>query len=303
METKEYNRLGTEWKDDDGYRCCRPDPNDPQPCCDCCYDTWTNELKEVNLEYSQVSEQAKQLAEKYKLITEQRDKLKTWLDDLEKADQLVIAVCDQFQVMSSQTEKICINSKKTVEAVGILFCMIRDLFEQVDVLLTIYNQIDNCIKCLNSEYLPEGSGIRKCLSDYLIKLQAVIKTKAELIKAIMKAVKDVNVLHEGICSDYGLVAVLDEWLDILNCLEEEKESGGKGDQGSSDCALTPKLTLPIHNDSYYQWVKDKYDADKAEAQQESKALVEINKKKESLAACQSSLTTAISQVDPKDLCK
>jgi hypothetical protein len=309
MESKEYSPLGTGWKDDDGYKCCKQDSSDT-PCCDCCYDSWTKELKEVNLEYNKVNEEAKQLSEKYKLITEERDKLKSWLDDLDKADQLVSAVCSQFQVMDSQTEKICINSEKSAHAIEILFCMIRDIFEQVDLILTIYNQIDNCIKCLNSEYLPEGSGIRKCLSTYLEKLQAVIKTRTELIKAIMKAIHDVNILHEGICSEYGLVTVLDEWLQLLNCAEESSGSGGNPGDPCADknnamknCALIPKLTLPIHNDSYYLWVKNKYEADKNEAQQESKALVEINKKKETISACQSSLTTAINEVNPKDLCK
>ncbi len=308
-----YYRLGTDWKKDPGYKCCLEDPNETPPGCDCCYDTWVKELKEVSLEYKQVSEQAAQINEKYKFIVEERDKFKVWVADLDKANDLARAVCDQFQVIGSQSDKICINSEKSVQAIEILFCMIRDLFEQLDLLLTIYNQIDNCIKCLNSEELPEGSGIRKCLAEFLKALEAVLKTRTELIKAIMKVVRDANVLHEGICSDTGLVAIIEEWLDILNCEENygasttpvdpcsNEASGGESTNGH--CKLKPILTLPICNDGYYLWVKDKYDEDVKAASDEAKNLVEINKKKEALAACQDSLTKAIAEVNPKEICK
>lgn len=312
-KTYSYDRLGTDWKDDPAYKCCTEDTNEIPPGCDCCYDTWVKELKDVSLEYKQVSEQAAQINEKYKFIVEERDKFKSWLSDLDKANDLARIVCDQFQVIGSQSERICINSEKTVHSVRILFCMIRDIFEQLDLLLSLYNQIDNCIKCLNSSELPEGSGIRKCLTDYQKALDAVLKTRTELLKAIMKVVRDANVLHEGICSGTGQVAIIEEWLDILNCDDKgsenkspldpcSNEASGGGSAGGH-CRLKPVLTLPISSDGYYLWLKDKHQEDVQAASTEAKNLVEINKKKEALAACQDSLTKAISEVNPKELCK
>jgi hypothetical protein len=308
-----YYNLGNEWKDNPAYKCCMEDPGEIPPGCDCCYDTWVKELKEVSLEYKQVSEQAAQINEKYKFIVEERDKFKVWVSDLEKANDLARAVCDQFQVIGSQSGKICINSHKTIKAIEILFCMIRDLFEQLDLLLTIYNQIDNCIKCLNSEELPEGSGIRKCLSDYQKALDSVLKTRTELVKAIMKVIRDAYLLHDGICYETGTVEIINEWLDIMNCSENcgtkttpvdpcSDEASGGGSSGAH-CRLKPILTLPICNDGYYLWVKGKYEEDFRAASEEAKKLVEINKRKEAIAACQDSLTKAINEVNPRELCK
>lgn len=315
METqKKYEVLDAEWANDERYKCCVEDPNETPTGCDCCYDTWKKELKQASLQYSQVSEEAKQISEKYKYITTERDKFKEWMDDLTKADQLAKEVCIQFQVLGSQIEKICTNSEKSVKAIGILFCMVRDLFEQIDLIVTIYNQIENCIKVLNREELPENSGIRKCLKIYLEKVEAVIKLRNELIKALMKVIRDAYVLHEGICSEYGMQATIAEWIEILHCEDDCDETDTPpidpcenpvkdNQEGLAHCALIPILTFPICNDNYYRWVKMKYNEDVKASNDVAKELVEVNKRKEGLAACRASLTAALQQVDPKELCK
>jgi hypothetical protein len=317
METTyEYTALGDSWVEDKKYKCCVEDPNDPPPSCDCCYNSWEKELKEANLRYSQISEGARQISEKYKYITTERDKFKDWLDDLIKTHQLATEVCGQFQVISAQLEKICTNSEKSVDAIEILFCMIRDLFEQIDVIVTIHNEIDACIKALNREELPEDSGIRKCLKIYMEKVDAVAKLRDELIKALMKIVRDAEVLHAGICSDFGIEVWVSEWLDILNCDEDCNNNNTNtpvedpcgeivkdANDSMKNCALIPKLTFPICNDNYYRWVKQKYEDGVQDANDVAKELVEINKQKEAIAACKSSLTAALAAVDPKELCK
>jgi hypothetical protein len=313
MEATKYVELGTDWQSDKTIECCTKTPPDPSGCCDCCYDSWVTELKKVRQDYSRVSENAKQLSDEYNLTAAERDKLKSWLDDLIKTDQLSMALCDQFAVLGSQVEKICTNAEKTVEAIGILFCMIRDFYEQVDQILIYWNQIDNCIKCLNSEDLPEGSGIRKCLKNYKDKLDALIKTRNDLLKAIMTAIATANALHAGICSDYGLDKVISDWEAILNCgstasaptdpVDPCKDMDKTETDATENCKLIPILTFPIAKDPHYIWVNDKYNKDVDETIKLAAKLVEANKKKEGLAACQSSLIEAIKQVDPKELCK
>jgi hypothetical protein len=313
MESKQYAPLGNGWETDPAIKCCIKDPNDTPPGCDCCYNGWTDELTKVKKEYNKVSEQSTQLTSHYKFTADERDKLKVWVDDLNKTDQLAKALCDQFKVMVSQTEKICINSEKSVDSIEILFCMIRDLYEQVDMIVTVWNQIDNCIKCLNSEELPPDSGIRKCLQLYLDKVNDLLKTRSDLLKAVMAAIRLAYGLHEGICSDYGLHQVVLEWKSILNCdakcgssteaADPCKEPEKNLDEKLNKCRLSPILTLPVCNDAYYIWVKKQYDADVAEANALADQLVEVNKKKESLAACKASLESAIKEVNPKDLCK
>jgi hypothetical protein len=313
MEANKYVELGTDWQTDTDIACCTTDPSDNPSGCNCCYDTWKAELKEVTREYNKLSEQSTQLTQQQTFVAGERDKLKVWRDDLEKTNLLAKILCDQFKVISSQTEKICTNTEKSSRSIEILFCMIRDLYEQTDLIITMVAEINKCIDCLKSDDLPPDSGIRKCLALYLLKAEAVIKTRIELIKSIMAAIKMTTVLDEGICSEYGFHKVITEWVDILNCDEKCSVSvapvdpcadKSKMDEESlAKCALKPILTLPVCNDSYYAWVKDKYEKDVAEANKLSDDLVEVNKKKEALAACLASLTAAIKEVDPKELCK
>jgi hypothetical protein len=315
METNEYVDLGTGWQTDPAIECCSTDPNDPGGGCDCCYNSWTDELKKVTQDYNQINEQSVQLTEHYKFIAAERDKIKVWLDDLVKADQIAKALCSQFEVMESQTDKVCINSKKTVEAIEILFCMIRDLYEQIDKIISIYNEIDNCIKALNSDDLPADSGIRKCLKMYMERVDAVVKTRNDVLKGIMASVEQAIALHEAICSEFGLQKVVEEWHTILNCDEECKDNSGTAsagpcadgqsttDESTGICVLKPILTLPICNNAHYLWVNEKYQSDVGKADDLANQLIEVNKKKESLSACKNSLDTAIKEIDAQQICK
>jgi hypothetical protein len=193
--------------------------------------------------------------------------------------------------------------------------MIRDLFQQIDLLVTYYNDILKCISCLDKEHWPENSGILKCLKAYYEKVLAVIKTRDELLKVLMKAMRDARLLHEAICSEeYGLVGTIEEWEDTFNCGEECgggsstpadpcKEQADENETAIKNCLLIPMLSFPLCNDPYYLWVKDKYDESVEDARKESEKVVAINKKKEGLAACKTSLDTAIIEVNPKELCK
>lgn len=308
MQTQEYQPLGTEWINDKKVECCKPDDGDTPPGCDCCYNTWASELEQVNSDMNRLREEAFQMDEQYNFLTGRRDKFKFWFDDLVRTDQLATVICDEFEVILSQTEKICTNSHKTVEAINILFCMIRDFYMQLDYLQTRYTDLTNCISCLNSSDLPETSGIRKCLSMYNDKLQAVITTRTDIMQAIMLAIKSANLLHFNICYPYGLQRIVVMWHERLcggiqnnpgqkHCGEEQK----KDDQ--TICVLAPILSFPIRNDPYYKWVEDHYQQDRDDAITLSQERVKINKRKEALAACQTSLIAAIKEVDPKELCK
>ncbi len=316
MQKDNYVVLGTDWQTDDAIECCTKDPGQNPSGCDCCYDNWVAELKKVKQDYGQVNEDAIQLNEHYKQVVAERDKLKSWIDDLDKADDLSRTLCNQVNIMTSQIDKICINTDKSTESIEILFCMVRDFYEQTDLLVTLYNDIMACIKCLNSDELNESSGIVKCLMMFYTKLDAVIKTRNDVIKAIMAAIRLSTLLQEEICSDFGLKEIIHEWHELLACDEEcgsttssststkEQSSGKNCEDGSTgDCKLVPILTLRVCNDPYYKEIKDRYEKDKQESVTLAGELLTINKKKEALAACQSSLIAAIKETNPKDLCK
>lgn len=309
--SSEYKPLDPNWQDDAAIKCCKENPNDNGGGCDCCYDNWVTELRTVKQKYGAVSEKARQLNDQWISSAAQRDKLKSWLDDLVLAKQLSVAVCDQFSIMASQAEKICINTEKTTEAIRILFCMIRDFFKKTDEIIDAYNYVDNCIKCIGNDLLPEGSGIRKCLKLYKDKVDALQKLTKDLLKSVMSAVSVSNGLHAGICSDYGLKYVIAEWTCKLGCNEQPCTPTPVGPcdpvtdkpDPNHPCKLLPVLKLPLSNDPYYKWVEEQYKKDIDNTDKLGADLLAANKEKESLSACQASLEQAIKEVDPKELCK
>ena len=136
--------------------------------------------------------------------------------------------------------------------------MIRDFYMQLDYLQIRYTDLTNCISCLNSSDLPETSGIRKRLSMYNDKLQAVITTRTDIMQAIMLAIKSANLLHFNICYPYGLQRIIVMWHERLcggiqnnpgqkHCGEEQK----KDDQ--TICVLAPILPSPSHDSITNGW--------------------------------------------------
>lgn len=302
----------TPWKDKIRECCDKEDPNDPRGG-DCCYDSWTEELKEVNTKYGQADEEARQLSIELTYISDRRDQLKNWYDELTEAHDLSRQICDQLEIMQDQTEKVAMNTEYAIKAIGILYCMIRDFYMQIDWIKTKYDQIFTCIRCLNDPVLVPGQGIMKCLEEYGKKLEIVIATRDELLKIAMAAIYSAYRINNNLNSEYGLQMVIEEWQTTFNCHEPCSEDGeahcrddetdlDEGEQQPDNCKLAPQLKFPICNDPYYQEIGEKYENDKDRAADLAKDLIKLNKKKESLLACKQSLEAAIKEVDPKIRC-
>lgn len=324
-----YEPLEPETWEDKIKECCQAEnPDDPKGC-DCCYDTWLAELKDVKTRYSEAEEQAKLLAAELAFISDRRNKLKAWYDELTKADELSRQLCDQIEVFIDQIGKVSANTRLAVKAIKILYCMIRDFYMQVDLIKVKYDYLINCIRCLNEPALAPGTGIVKCLEEFGKKLDVVIATRDELVKMVMAAIYQAYRIRKNIGKGYGLLVVMTEWKSAFHCDEdcaEPKDDSRQeartstaakgmaddpcGDNGDDEnpcadqsCDLEPIWHFPICNDSYYRNTERKYKKDKQCADKLSRELVELNKKKESLLSCKLSLEAAIKEVDPKMRCK
>ena len=184
-----YDDIADGWDKDTILDCCKTQPSGDPTCVDCCYDTWQDELKTVTQKYNSVVEQATQIQNKLTFITDRRNKYKTWLDELNNAQDLAVAICNQLELIAVQSDKIWYSSCKAVDAVETLFCMIRDFFMQLDLIKTQYDDIQNCITNNTDPSLVKGQGILKALDDYKAKLDIVIKLRDDIIKNIVAAVK------------------------------------------------------------------------------------------------------------------
>jgi len=316
-----YQKLPSDWDAKIKECCDKENPDDPRGC-DCCYDDWVEELKDVKVKYGAAEEKAKQLKEELALVTDRRDKLKKWYDELTKANELARAICDQLEVLLTQTGKVGINTDLAVQAIKTLYCMVRDFYMQIDYIKTIFDRLMNCIKCLNNPALAPGQGIMKCLEEYGKKLDVVTATRDELIKMLMAVIKIACRINKNIEPDFGLATVITEWKDAFNCeiscddttdpgndKAQKMQHKGQTQQQQEvasclgDCKLEPILYFPICKDPYYKCVDEQYKKDKTKAEELAKKLLEETKKKEALLACKQSLEAAIKEVNPKIICK
>ncbi len=318
-----YPTLPGDWDEKIKDCCNKENPDDPKGC-DCCYDNWQEELKDVKTKYSETEEKARQLKDQLSVVIDRRERLKNWYDELTKANDLARKICDQLEIFHTHTEKVAINTDLAVQAIKTLYCMVRDFYMQIDEIKVKYDRLQNCIKCLNNPALAPGTGILKCLEEYGKKLDALLATRDELIKALMIVIQLACRINKNIAEDYGLTVIISEWETGFNCTE------GCGDEPAPPCPpateqkantasqpvttpatpsclgacdLVPILHFPICKDPYYACVDDQYKADKKAAEDLAKELLKENKKKESLLACKQSLESAIKETDPKARCK
>lgn len=193
-----YTNIDTNWDKDTILECCQPNNPGDQPCSDCCYDSWENELNKVNPAYNYIVEYANQLQNKVDFITARRDRYKSWVEELNKAEVLARDICYQLKLIAVQSDKIWYNTCEAEKAIEILFCMIRDIYMQVDEIKTLYDSIQNCITRNNDPALGKGQGILKYLEDFKTKLDATVKTRDDVIKNIVYAIQLSSLLRNGI---------------------------------------------------------------------------------------------------------
>jgi hypothetical protein len=230
-------------KEADIFKCCQTTNPDDPTCTDCCYDKWQDELKEVIQNYQREEEKAIQAKKRFEFASEKSQRYKTWLDELNKAEELARQICYQLDIIATQSEKIWYNSIQAVRAIEILFCMLRDFYMQVDCIKKRYDALWICINSNNDPSLQiKDKGILKCLAEYYKKLEEVIKTRDDIIKAIVEAVKISNLIRNGIstqdcpkdydpCGDkkpcncdcppdqvyYGFKTIICEWYCDFKC--------------------------------------------------------------------------------------
>ena len=254
-----YQPIGENW-DKDVLDCCTTTADDPT-CIECCYDTWQSELKVVTRKYNIAAETANQLQKKLTFITDRRNKYRKWLDELNNAQDLALDICNQLELIAVQSDKIWYNSCKAIDAIKILFCMIRDFFMQVDLLKTQYDELQNCITSNTDPSLVKGQGILKSLDDYKVKLDAVIKLRDDIIVNIITAIKISNLIRNSIstkdcnydsydpcaddptpCADgensyYGFKTVICEWYNAFACDVPCNDSSATTTQGPPTAAV------------------------------------------------------------------
>jgi hypothetical protein len=259
------------WDKDTILDCCSKTPTGDPTCVDCCYDSWQEELKKVTQKYNSVTETATQIQNMLTLVSDRRTKYRTWDNEIITAQELAMAICNQLELIAVQSDKIWYSSCKAVDAVDILFCMIRDFFIQIDLIKTQYDDIQNCLANNTDPSLVKGQGILKALDDYKAKLDIVIKLRDDIIKNIVTAVQIANLIRNNIstkdcnydgyipcdpapkpCSGdgvfYGFKTVICEWYNAFKCDVPCADAGTTGTTTATPQAAAPTSTSLVQSD-------------------------------------------------------
>lgn len=297
------------WEEEWLKKCClRTDPQDPTGC-DCCYDHWTVELKNTSLLHQIAKEKADQKQVVLDFFTEKRDMLKSWYEDLLKADEAARKICGRFEVLASQMTIGHTNSRYTIKAIKYLFCMIKDFYLRLDRLKALYNKLWDCIKCLNH---PEvnSSGVYKALVAYNEKLEALLKTADTLIALIIKAIRIANRVEQELSNDYGLKNVVICWQDKLQCAGNTPTTDNNNNDtdidvicNPTDCKFeVPVVTFPIAQSAYFKKIRRLYLCHVKLSKDTMVDLHKLNVEKEKLLTQYQSLKKAVEETNPKSLC-
>jgi hypothetical protein len=253
-----YRNLDNDWDREEILECCKSDTTKDGSCGDCCYDTWSDELKQVSKNYKAKKAQADQLQKRYDFLSDRRRTFKGWLDEIDAAQDLAKKICAQLELIASHSEKIWSNAHLAIRAIEILFCMLRDFFQQLDYLKKRYDELQLCISKITDPSLEKGQGgILKCLDDYYGKLNVLLGLRDDILKAAVEAVRLSNILrneistrefpweyipcetkydpcshHHKPCPDYnedhvyyGYKTIVCEWYKFFRC-EEPCETNG-----------------------------------------------------------------------------
>jgi len=335
-----YTNIDPNWDKDTILECCQPNKPGTPPCSDCCYDSWEIELIKVNPAYNAIVELTNQYQKRVDFITARRDRYKSWVDEFTKAEKLARDICDQLGLIAVQSDKIWYNACDAEKAIEILFCMIRDIYMQVDELGTLYIDLQNCVTRNNDPALNKGQGIFKYLDDFKTKLDATVKTRDDVIKNIVLAVQLSSLIRNGIstrdcpkasdppynpcapdltpCASingtvyYGFKTVICEWYNDFACSVECTDSTSTTTattastptaDNNPECELIPTFDFPICNNSFKNDVQSWVDADDTLLVTLVAQLNDAKKRREALLACKTSLDLAIKAVDPATRCK
>jgi len=298
------------WDEDYFCDCCehsKPTPPNP-PGSDCCYNTWQKELNNVNRDYNEVNKELTHVTKYLDHITARTARLKSWFDDLYNANELARKICHQLEIIEAQVINICINTEFTVKGIKILYCMVKEFFVEVDCLVVKYNCIINCIKCLNNPNISLTQGIGKVLSDYGTALTALVNMRDNLLTLVMAALSMAEQLHWEICDNCGFKRLIIDWEEILHCgvpCEPIVIDPGPIDPDAPctelEC-LFPMLEFPLCNTDYYLLIDRLYKEDKKLMAELTERKQRLTKRLLALLAAQTSLTTALKEVNQTALC-
>ncbi len=275
-----------------------------------CLEEWKKDLEKVQNALVRKSAEANQAYLAMSNSSVWEGKLKTYWENVDKTNKLILEVTAELTVFNGQSSTVCTNTGHVVSAVDVLFCFLKDFFRCTDRLSINLSTLINQIKCLNEPNL--GSSILlKCLGDLSDKLNAAIAAQQEILKLIVTILKQARMLNSTVCATEG-----DEGCSFIGLIEtlsvrfnHEAEEGNPisdmpdcPDESSCDGAFTLDPKMPLEQDEYYTKTKSQYELSQQETAQLKKDYYILLEEQKKLVDCKKSLSDAIDAAESAKSC-
>ena len=200
--------------------CCNPNDDQTQGPKDC-LDSWKLQKADVDNAYAKIAAKAAQAEERYKNANAWESKLKTWLDGIKSADEKGNKVLTELEIFLAQFEVICTNAKCTVEALQILLCQTKGLFDSLYTLKTsLLDKLKLSIECLKDLSVDGKNDIMECIAEFEAKLKSACDLQDSILKKLVEAYKCANLLYIEIC---GIIEKEGYYDDLADGLHQQVE--------------------------------------------------------------------------------
>lgn len=270
-----------------------------------CMTTWEDELKTTQNQLVEVCAERDKFQKQYNNATTWTNKLKKYWDWIQETEELIKIIASELQVFKKHTNKVCMNTKCTNEAVEILYCCVIAFYQCTDQLKQQIYDLFNKIDCLNDpEINTSSSVIYKCLTTLTTKLEEALQKQKETLANMIEVLKCAYMLDESICSAAcGLINDLDNLGEMFPPAGDDKPGPNCDFEQSCEAEIAPKPMLPLRKDDFYQITWGQYDTSKDEKDKIRQDYDEAWEDCEALNSCKTSLKDAIDASNAAKECK
>jgi len=201
--------------------CCNPDSTDPNQGPKDCLDSWKLQKADVDNAYAKIAAKAAQAEERYKNAYAWEMKLKTWLDNIKTTDEKGNKVLTELQIFLAQFAVICPNAKCTVDALAILLCQTKGVFDCLYTLKTsLLDKLKEDFDCLNNLSGEGKRDVLECIIEFEAKLKAACELQDSILKKLVETYKCANLLYVQIC---GVIEKEGNYQDLADGLHQQIE--------------------------------------------------------------------------------
>lgn len=257
-----------------------------------CLSKWKDKKEEANSKLEIANAAVSKATKKVENIMHWEAKLKVYWESIEKTDEIANKVAREIYILKCYVESFCTNAECMVEALEILYCETRTIYDPcVNEMVILIDRINKCLVCITDPAFDRSQGITKAIDAYAAKLKELADLQKDALTKIVKALECANIIFYTICDttdkkqDFKCDSLEKEIEALLinfgNCQECSDDDEGISCDPlicTSMCKnLEPIPVMPLCKDPYFKETQSEYEQAKKDREE---AKNELDKAKE-----------------------